>query len=102
MPISRNEFDQGRIDLALAIAHSLATSAHLAFTVEEVSLLLLDTEAREVTPDVVKEVLESLASEGQVRARRLRASGSILITKWKSGIWGFWGSKGNAYHQAAV
>lgn len=71
MPISRNEFDQGRIDLALPITHLLATSAHLAFTVEEVMLLLLDTAAREAGPDEVKEVLESLASGGQVQAREI-------------------------------
>ena len=71
MPISRDEFDQGRIDLALPIAHLLAASPHLAFTVEEVSLLLLDAAAREVAPDEVREVLEALASGSQVQAKEI-------------------------------
>ncbi len=89
MPISRDEFDQGRIDLALPITHLLATSPHLAFTVEEVRLLLLDTVAREVAPDEVQEVLESLASGGQVQAKEIEGRWWYTYYKFEERQLGF-------------
>ncbi len=71
MPISRAEFDQGRIDLASPITHLLANRPDLALTVEEVRLLLLETGARDVSPDQVEKVLESMVSAGQVQAKEI-------------------------------
>ena len=71
MPISRDEFDQCQIDYSLPIAHLLANRPDLAFTAEEVRLLLLETGARDVAPDQVEEVLESMVSAGQVQAKEI-------------------------------
>ena len=71
MPISRDEFEQGRIDLALPIADLLSRRPDLAFTAEEVQQMLRETSARVATLKEVTEALESLVSQRQLEGKEI-------------------------------
>ncbi len=66
MPISREEFDSGRVDLALAIREVLAGNPGLAFTPEDLSQVLPHASGRESTPEDILVALNSLVADGAV------------------------------------
>ena len=71
MPISREEFQQRRIDLTLPVANLLSDRPDLAFTVEEVRQMLIATSAREATAQEVQQALEALVSRGEIEVAEL-------------------------------
>lgn len=63
MPISREEFARGRIDLMVPIAHLLEDYPDLAFTADEVQQMLIETRARNPSLEEVEQGLDALASQ---------------------------------------
>ncbi len=66
MPISREELEQGRIDVSLAIARLLSDRPDLGFDAEEIQHLLLDLEGRNTALDEVEQALDALVDRGRV------------------------------------
>ena len=71
MPISREEFQLGSVDLSLPIAHILRTRPDLAFTIQELLVLLGETVARITGLEEVEQALDSLVSQGIVEVKEL-------------------------------
>ena len=71
MPISRQEFDDRRLDLRVPIYQILDASRHLAFTAAEIQGRLLTIFQRRATVTEVAYLLESLVAKGQVMAEEL-------------------------------
>lgn len=67
MPISREELEQGRIDVSLPIARLLADRSDLGFGADEVQQLLMDLEGRNIGLDEVEQALEALVGRGRVQ-----------------------------------
>ena len=72
MPISREEFEPGRIDLTLPILRLLTKLPNLAFTADDVHQMLNDSEARGVTLEEVDEALKSLVAQEQIQEREIQ------------------------------
>ena len=66
MPISREEFDRGVIDLVFPVVRLLQSRPGDAFTPEEVRQMLLEREDRSSPLDEVERSLDILASQGRV------------------------------------
>ena len=71
MPLSREEFDAGRIDLTIPVRQVLETRPDLSFNSEEVRELLLQSQSRQATYEQVVLALEQLVSEGRAIARAI-------------------------------
>ena len=71
MPLSREEFDQRRIDLTLPIVGLLSNRPDLAFTAEDVLQILIGRSARNVTAQEVQQALEALVSRGQIEVAEI-------------------------------
>lgn len=71
MPISREEFEQGSIDLSLPVAQILRSRPDLAFTAEELQAMLTETVARIATLEEVELALHSLISQSLVEVKEL-------------------------------
>ena len=71
MPISREEFQAGRIDLTLPIRQILESSADLSFNAEEVRVLLSQELARDASIEDVGIALERLVTDGHVEAKEI-------------------------------
>ena len=66
MPISRGEFQQRRIDLTVPILDLLSGRSDLAFTVEDIQQVLLETSWRRAVLEEVQQALATLVSSGRV------------------------------------
>ena len=71
MPISREEFQAGRIDLTLPVRQILESRADLSFNAEEVRELLAQTLARSASIEDVVTALEILVTDGLVEAKEI-------------------------------
>ena len=71
MPISREEFELGSVDLSLPVAHILRTRPDLAFTVEELRVILSESVARIAGDDEIVRALDSLILQDIVEAKEL-------------------------------
>jgi hypothetical protein len=80
LPISREEFEAGRIDLALPVASLLGSAPELAFTAVEIQRMLMETAARDATLGDILDALETLVSQGKVQRKRVRGS----VQEWYS------------------
>jgi hypothetical protein len=86
MPISREEFEQGRIDLALPIARLLAGFPDLAFTAEEVQQMVVEIEGRNSTLVEVEQALGSLVLEGRVQRKEMSGQQWYAIVRKRLGF----------------
>jgi hypothetical protein len=82
VPISREEFRQRRIDLSLPIADLLAANAELAFTVDEIRRLLVETIGRNESLDEVEHALEALVSQGRAEKAEVAKGNEINGGYW--------------------
>lgn len=71
MPITREEFEHGRIDLALPVARLLDAQPTLAFTAQEVLGLLVEALARNAKLEEVEQAPESLVSTGRIQKKEI-------------------------------
>ena len=69
MPLSREEFEAGLIDLTIPIRQVLENRPDLSFSSEEIRELLLQSQSRNATYEQVVLALEQLVSEGRAIAR---------------------------------
>ena len=74
MPISREEYRRGRIDLAIPVLDLIASRPDLAFTPEDVTQLLFQTALRDASPGDVGLALETLLTQGQIEMREIQGS----------------------------
>jgi hypothetical protein len=71
LPISQEEFEQGRIDLALPIAKILSDYPELAFTAVEVQQMVIERAARTASLNEVEQALEAMVSQGRLQKREI-------------------------------
>jgi hypothetical protein len=74
MPLSREEFEAGLIDLTIPIRQVLESRPDLSFSSEEIRELLLQSQSRNATYEQVVLALEQLVSEGRAIARVIEGS----------------------------
>ena len=86
MPISREEFTRGRIDLMVPIAHLLEDYPDLAFTADEVLQMLIETTARNPSLEEVEQELDALASQQRVQVAELEGTRWYIINIVERGI----------------
>ncbi len=71
MPLSQEEFELGRSDLAVPLANLLRGFPDQAFAPEEVRQLLMDTEGREAAIEDIVQALEALVAQLRVRKKEI-------------------------------
>ncbi len=71
MPLSREEFQAGHIDLAIPVRQVLESRPELSFNVEEVRELLAQTQARIASVEDVVMALERLVADGRAEIKEL-------------------------------
>lgn len=71
MPISREEFDQRRIDLSIPVAELLSDRPDLAFTLVDVQNLLAQRAWRHATLEDAEQALETLLSRGDIEVAEI-------------------------------
>ncbi len=71
MPISRQEFDDGRLDLSVPILQYLGARSEEAFTADEILFAIFEIYERRVTPAEVVVTLEDLVARGMLESKRL-------------------------------
>ena len=76
MPLSREEFEAGLIDLTIPIRQVLESRPDLSFNSEEVRELLLQSQSRNATYEQVVLALEQMVTDGRAIAK------SIAGGKW--------------------
>ena len=86
MPISREEFDQRRIDVAFPIVNLLSGFPDRAFTAEELMQLLVDLEARSATLQEIEQSLVNLVSESRVEQTEIRGQAWYIIIRRRLGF----------------
>ena len=69
MPISRQEFDDGRLDFGVPLLQYLRARNDEAFTADEILYALLEIYERRVTPAEVVLMLEDLTDAGLVESK---------------------------------
>ncbi len=67
MPISQEEFEQGRIDLRVPILELLLARRQSAYSVAEIMQLLLEVNNRTAAQSEIQEALTELVQQGQIR-----------------------------------
>ena len=85
MPISREEFDRDRVGLPLAVSDLLSGSPVLAFTVDEVRQLLMESGAAEAGLDGVEGELDQLVSQGLVATREVEGQRWYAVVRSRFG-----------------
>ena len=71
VPISGQEFEEGRINLSHPIRELLANFSGTAFTPEEVQQLLFATNGRNAKLEGIERALEGLVSGGRVQRKEI-------------------------------
>ena len=74
MPISREEYRLGRIDLSIPVLDLLSSRPDLAFTSEDVRQLLFQTAFWDASPGDVGVALETLRVRGEVEVSEIQGS----------------------------
>ena len=67
MPVSREELEEGRIDLTFPIVRILVDNPNLGLSAEEIQLLLLETDGRDAQLADVEWALELLVQRDRVQ-----------------------------------
>ncbi len=86
MPISREELEQGRIDITFPIRRVLASRPDLGFSAAETQHLLVEIEGRHAEVVEVERALESLVLRGQVQLRELEGQRWYTIVHRRLGF----------------
>ena len=86
MPISREELEQGRIDLTLPIMKILAGRPDLGFSPDEVQQLLVETEGRDAALAEVEKSLETLVLRERVQVREMEGRRWYTIVQRRLGF----------------
>ena len=81
MPISREEFQAGRIDLTLPVRQLLESRGDLSFNAEEVRELLAQMLARDALIEDVVTALENLVTEGHAEAKEIEGDRWYTMTE---------------------
>ena len=71
MPVSKEELEEGRFDLAFPIMRILTDSPDLGFSPQEIQRLLVEVYGREALLDEVKLALENLVQRDRVRMKEM-------------------------------
>ena len=71
MPISRQELEEGRIDLTIPIVRILTGRPDLGFNAQEIQQLLVETDARNVPLVEVERALGILVQRNRVQTSEL-------------------------------
>lgn len=71
MPLSRREFEEGRIDLAVPIFEVLAGLSGVAFTAEEIRQMVARTYERNSALEETEEALADLISQERVESKEI-------------------------------
>lgn len=86
MPISREEFEQRRIDPALPVAGLLADYPDLAFTVEDIQQMLEEIKGRNATLEEVQQALDSLVARGRVEKAEIERQQWYTVARRRLGF----------------
>ena len=78
MPISRWEFEDGRLDLSVPILQYLNIRRDEAFTIEEIQSALTNVYERRTTVAEVSSILRTLVRSGSVETKEV--SGAQMYT----------------------
>ena len=89
MPISREEYRRGRIDLSIPVLDLIASRPDLAFTTEDVRQLLYQTAMRDASLGDVGLALETLVVRGEIELREIRGSQWYTIVEREGRTLGF-------------
>ena len=71
MPISREEFESGQLDLTVPIKRALEANPDFAFSAQEIQERLADIVERNATEAEVAQQLNNLVEEGVVEVKAL-------------------------------
>ena len=71
MPVSREELEEGRFDLAFPIVRILNDSSDLGFSAQEIQQLLVEVYGRDAPLADVELALENLVQRDRVRTREM-------------------------------
>ena len=86
MPISREEFEQGRTNLAFPIGHLLANKSDNAFTANEILEMLIRATERQAKLEEVKTALDLLISRRRVTMNEFEGEQWYTIPKRRLGF----------------
>ena len=78
-PISREEFERGRVDLGVPIFSLLITRRNIAYNSEEIRHLLADETGRTSEVREVQEALAELVERGRVRTVQIEDVGWYIV-----------------------
>ena len=84
MPISRQEFDDGRLDLGIPVVQYLSIRTEEAFTADEVLYALLEIYERRATIGEVVITLEDLVAAEVMEAKVIAGMSLYTIARWVS------------------
>ena len=79
MPISRQEFDDGRTNMEIPIMQYLGVRRDEAFTADEILTALLDVYGRRTTIAEVINSLRNLVDAGQIESREIAGAPMYII-----------------------
>ena len=82
MPISRQEFDDGRLNFGIPILQYLRARNDEAFTADEILYALLEVYERRATPAEVVVTLEDLVNSSLVESRVVAGVRVYTIAIW--------------------
>jgi hypothetical protein len=71
VPISRQEFDDGRLDLSVPILQYLGARSDEAFTADEILYALLEIYERRATPAEVVVSLDDQVAKGVLESKQM-------------------------------
>ena len=86
MPISREEFDQRRIDVAFPIVKLLAGFLDRALTAVELRQLLIEVEAQVATLEDIEQALATLVSQSRVEETEIGGQRWYIIVRRRLGF----------------
>ena len=86
MPISREEFDAGHLDLSLPIRRLLQGSSETAFTLEEVQELFERATGRTVSLDQETQALDRLVAQEQMERTEIDGEPYYVIIRRRIGF----------------
>ena len=89
MPISREEYRRGRIDLSIPVLDLLASRPNLAFTPEDVRQSLSQTALRDASLDDVDLALEALLVQGVIEMKEIQGSRWYTVVELEERRLGF-------------
>ena len=87
MPVSRDEFEQEQVDLALPLYALLTSNPDLAFTADELLQMLVDT-SRGTTLGDVYQALGSLVNQERVQLKEFDGQRWYTVVRRRLGFRG--------------